>query len=104
MSDSVSSDYHQLFTRGTAREKYQLGNCNKFGPCRKWKTDKQVVLIRHIEEIAKEAVSESGSQFTYARDVLLPEVQCARHDVHCIYVYTNSPVYQFKTFGYIALP
>jgi hypothetical protein len=73
MSDSVSSDYHQLFTRGTAREKYQLGNCNKFGPCRKWKTDKQVALIRHIEKIAKEAVSESGSQFTYARDVLLPE-------------------------------
>lgn len=63
-----------MYTRGTAKERHGLGNRMKFGPCVRWNTDRQVKLISHLEEIAKEAISVERSQFQYARDVLLPEV------------------------------
>lgn len=71
---TIQSEYHRRYTSGTAKERYGLGNCMKFGPCGSWNTDRKVKLISHLENLAKEIVSVDGSQFQYARDVLLPEV------------------------------
>ena len=74
MRGTTPSEYNQLFTCGTAKEKHQLGHCKKYGPCLRWKTGKKVALIDHLETIAKEILDNTGSHFTFARDVLLPEV------------------------------
>ena len=73
MRGTVPSEYHCCFVGGNLVETHQLGNCRKYGPCLKLKTEKKLALIQHLEKIAKE-VSGKEREFIYSEKVLLPEV------------------------------
>ena len=76
MSGATPSEYHQVYTSGTAKQKQQLLVCGKYGPCRKWSTAKKMELIQHLQKIT------DCPAFGYAGDVLLPEV--------CLYMNNSS--------------
>jgi len=70
----LPSKYHKMFVLGTRLQREKLKVMRKFGPIQHWRSDKKrTKLVKYLEQVAREA-SNDNFQFTYATDVLLPEV------------------------------
>jgi len=63
-----------MFVSGTRSERAKLKVTGKFGPIQHWRSDKKrTKLVKYLAQVAREA-SNDNFRFTYAADVLLPEV------------------------------